>query len=52
MRLILISGFVIAGLAVSQVHAADDQALQEAPGRRVVTLTPDPGAFKRTVGCH
>jgi hypothetical protein len=43
MRLVSISGCLLAWLAVAQ--AADDQALQDAPGRRVVTLTPDPGAF-------
>jgi hypothetical protein len=39
------SGFLLVLLAIAQAQAADRKELPPAPGRRVVSLTPDPGAF-------
>jgi hypothetical protein len=42
MRIVLASGALLAALAMAQTQVAD---LPPAPGRRVVTLTPEPGSY-------
>jgi hypothetical protein len=38
-------GLMFAALAVAQAQVSEEQALPSAPGRSVVSLTPDPGGF-------
>jgi hypothetical protein len=45
MQVVSTSAFLLAVLAVAQAQVADEHALPPAPGRRVVSVTPDPGAF-------
>ena len=45
MQIVSTSAFLLAVLAVAPAQVADEHALSPAPGRRVVSVTPDPGAF-------
>jgi hypothetical protein len=45
MHLISTGGILLAVLAVAPAQVADQQALLPAPGHRVVSVRPDPGAF-------
>src|ERR1700693_4654162 len=45
MQVVATSAFLLTLLAVAPAQAADERELSPAPGHRVVSVTPDPGAF-------